>query len=656
MRSWSQVICLIALLSSTLASPWPRACNADYQTHPDIKDTNDYLVGFKDGSYTLAEHLRTINTTFEAEAYRGGYCASLTSDQLAKVRTDCNVQLVEDDIHGQPFGENEPQEDANLALGSRDKEDSAGWALKFLSALTKNPSDSSYYYLKDAGKNVDVYILDSGINHMTELDGSDGKTRVIDISKQKKDADYTDMADHGTIVAVCVGGAKKGVAKAANLLNLKVAYFYGQEWAPKAAYVLRAIDAVIQRHNKRKNDDDFKGSIINMSLDFTSRSAQVAKKLDEAHNAGITLVAAAGNFGYNPSIFPASHPKVISVGSITEHYEPFHDANNPASGSNFGSHVTLFAPGRQVPVINSAGAEKRETGTSFAAGYVSGILAIFYGVEGKSLTPDRARDLLMKQVDNYIVFDKFVDWQGSPNALANTGNRKGANRMPPVKYIDGPGVDPGSGTTNITIVSPPGSPLSCGGPVKFDREKAVSAINAFCSYQPYSGTIIVPAVSYGSNGVTKDNTKKSLGINNEQQSGDDQFFINVYFKEDSCQGMFTFNKDDCTKNLMTVVDGCNTDTTTAKLGGVVTDVCAQYRITAKANPSDPNPFKLQAIDSARLGDWKCEDMPNPINSRFLANTCQCYFTGQATVTDQFDKPSSGNCQDIKKGTSPRLLQ
>ena len=167
--------------------------------------------------------------------------------------------------------------------------------------------------------------------------------------------------------------------------------------------------------------------------------------------------------------------------------------------------------------------------------------------------------------------------------------------------------------------------------------------------------MIIPKVSYGNNGITADGRKKALGIDNVGSPGADQFWIQTYFKETSCMGMYTFETDSCKSMLHTIVDGCDTGTVTAKLGGSIDDVCAEYRISGKANPSDPNPFQLQALDDELMGDWMCRDLPNTINDPDLANSCECFYSQQASVTDQFNKPPSGSCKDIAKGTPPKLL-
>ncbi|QIX01148.1 hypothetical protein AMS68_006665 [Peltaster fructicola] len=111
--------------------------------------------------YSLADHLKTIGVQFNGSEYTQGYSATLTADQLTKVRSDCNVKLVEDDFPGHGF--------SDATIERRAEQKSAPWPLYYSSSTEKNPSDHSFYSLGDAGKGVDIYVMDSGINHLDEF-------------------------------------------------------------------------------------------------------------------------------------------------------------------------------------------------------------------------------------------------------------------------------------------------------------------------------------------------------------------------------------------------------------------------------------------------------------------------------------------------------
>lgn len=108
--------------------------------------------------------------------------------------------------------------------------------------------------------------------------------------------------------------------------------------------------------------------IINMSFSGP-RDVLVEQAIQRMRANGVTFVAAAGNFGPTaaPS-YPAAYKEVIAVTAITK------DGNNYPS-ANRGDYVDLAAPGVRIWTAIPGGKEGFRTGTSFAAPFVTGILA-----------------------------------------------------------------------------------------------------------------------------------------------------------------------------------------------------------------------------------------------------------------------------------------
>jgi subtilisin family serine protease len=260
----------------------------------------------------------------------------------------------------------------------------------------------------DPGAGVDVYVVDSGINHpQDQFKDADGNDRVKDFVNFLTDSDYTDIADdggHGTLVASALGGNKYGVAKGVNLFDTK----YERDGEPDVANFILAIKAIIARHRSRKTQDGFKGSVINMSLDLGQNSRVAEQNVESAYEAGITMVASAGNEGYDPLHCPAAYLHVLSIGASNINYIPYEK-----SGYG-GDSINLWAPGEKVPLRNKDGETQSVDGTSLSAGFVSGVMGIFYGVEGTSMNPDLAKTRLMDQTDN---------WIDLPNNEGKTGKR-----------------------------------------------------------------------------------------------------------------------------------------------------------------------------------------------------------------------------------------
>ena len=434
---------LLAVLPFGATTPTERGCKQPYYQYDD-NVPGIYLVNFTDG-YTLEQHFSTVGLKFNVTELDTGYYANLTTDLLAKVRADCGIQFVEDDTFG--FFETDLVSNpfpTPHVLARRGTQQSAPWPLYQLSASEKNPTDQTYFYVDDVGLDVDVYIVDTGINHpLSEFNDDAGNDRVIDLINFSTDTDFTDTTPqgHGTSVASAAAGKTYGVAKAATLLNVK----FSRNGVPDAAFFVRAMEFITARHNNRKTSDSFKGSVINMSFKLEKNLLET-QALDRAAAAGISLVSSAGNEGYDPSDrYPSSHPNVIPVGASQEDY-------TPASFSNYGQdQVTVWAPGENVPLCGKDGSENSKRGTSFASPYVAGILAIFYSFEGTNMNPGLGLSRLMAQTDNWVTLPSNggQDWHNSPTAFANTGNRKGAAQSPPVKYVDGPEVAAASPTNLV---------------------------------------------------------------------------------------------------------------------------------------------------------------------------------------------------------------
>lgn len=153
-----------------------------------------------------------------------------------------------------------------------------------------------YIYDKRGGEGVDVYIIDTGINvNHVEFEGRASWGKTI----PQNDVDE-DGNGHGTHCAGTIASAKYGVAKAANVIAVKVLgsngsgtmsdVVAGVEWATTTA---KAKDDAAKDELAKTGKTSHKGSVANMSL-----GGGKSRTLDEAVNAavdeGIHFAVAAG--------------------------------------------------------------------------------------------------------------------------------------------------------------------------------------------------------------------------------------------------------------------------------------------------------------------------------------------------------------------------
>ncbi len=123
--------------------------------------------------------------------------------------------------------------------------------------------------------------------------------------------------------------------------------------------------------------------VISMSWGGGAPSATEQAVFTTAHNAGIVLVAAAGNDNTADLMYPASYQYVISVGASDA-------ADLKADFSNYGDSIDVMAPGVQIwsTVATNPSAYEFYDGTSMACPYVSGLAALMLSFD-PTATPDR---------------------------------------------------------------------------------------------------------------------------------------------------------------------------------------------------------------------------------------------------------------------------
>ncbi|KAG9245131.1 subtilisin-like serine protease-like protein PR1A [Calycina marina] len=218
-----------------------------------------------------------------------------------------------------------------------------------------------YIYDSTAGSGVTVFVVDTGIliTH-TQFGGrATWGANFVDSSN-------TDGNGHGTHCAGTVAGSTYGVAKAANLVAVKVLDSSG---SGTTAGVISGIQWVAT--NKATK------SVLSMSLGG-SLSTALNSAVRSTIAAGVTVVVAAGNSNADASTSsPASETLAITVGASDE-------SDARASFSNYGSVVDVFAPGVGVlsSWIGSNTATNTISGTSMATPHIAGLAAYLITLEG----------------------------------------------------------------------------------------------------------------------------------------------------------------------------------------------------------------------------------------------------------------------------------
>ncbi|ORX75612.1 subtilisin-like protein, partial [Anaeromyces robustus] len=244
--------------------------------------------------------------------------------------------------------------------------------------------DNNYYYPSSAGKGIDIYFIDLGLqlNH-PDFDTYKGTSdeRTISCEARFYDLEYIDnrdgkyecntqpMAFHGNMVASVAGGTLYGVAKKANLHMLDVDLTFGNE--------IIALDYIFKNGKPHK-------TIISISMIGNTYLEAYDDKIQDLINAGFIVIVAAGNYNSNSCypenderfMLPAGLKNVITVGATVDTIGTnMENIYSKASYSNYGECVDIHAPGQVIYASRFSDDFEIVHGTSCSTPLVAGVAA-----------------------------------------------------------------------------------------------------------------------------------------------------------------------------------------------------------------------------------------------------------------------------------------
>lgn len=134
--------------------------------------------------------------------------------------------------------------------------------------------------------------------------------------------------------------------------------------------------------------------VINMSLGATTYSKGEALAVAYAHQKGVVIVAAAGNNNFDRVFYPAAHAQVIGVAATDSE-------DQIAWFSNYGSYISVAAPGVSIISTIPGGSYGIMCGTSMATPHVSGLAALILA-RNPTLSPTEVRTLIETRADDQV--------------------------------------------------------------------------------------------------------------------------------------------------------------------------------------------------------------------------------------------------------------
>jgi subtilisin len=294
---------------------------------------------------------------------------SLTNQEIAALRRNPNVAMVEEDglcyalpetlvFEGQPTVQAE-----TVPVGVQQVKAPPAWGCS-------------------RGRGIKVAVLDTGID-WTHPDLAPNFKGGVSFVSGETVMDGNSHGTHcaGTIGAAINGSGVVGVAPEAWLYAVKVLSNSGSgNWS----WLISGLNWCVQNQIK----------VASMSLGGGGAPAALEAMCNAAFNAGVLLVAAAGNAGPGMGTVgqPGKYKNVIAVSAIDS-------ANVIATFSSRGPEVELSAPGVQVLSTIPGGGFGQKSGTSMACPHVAGGAAVIWGAH-RFATNVQIWNLLASTADN----------------------------------------------------------------------------------------------------------------------------------------------------------------------------------------------------------------------------------------------------------------
>ncbi len=285
---------------------------------------------------------------------------------------------------------------------------------------------NSNVYNSYQGDAVKVAVIDSGLNYDHEdfIDESNdqiiqGQSRAIDNSSGSWkyyqfssgwNSKLDDSLGHGTNVAACIasqinGVGGIGIAPNVDLYVYKVTNTNNEyEWtAIQNALnycISEGVDVINMSFQAYESAVSYNSSSMDAS---TGCSSVLTTYINRCYNAGIVMVAAAGNYNTETKSYPASNNHVISVGSLAK------GSTNTKAGYSNLSDIDLVAPGSvYVADKGNNNAYKETQGTSFSSPIVTAAIAL-YKQKYPNASVDEITNALLSSCD---AIDGNPSWAG----------------------------------------------------------------------------------------------------------------------------------------------------------------------------------------------------------------------------------------------------
>ena len=308
------------------------------------------LIGFRGGTGTPAAEARTAQVRRAGGVVHRSFhflpvvCAQLPAQAIDTLKKRADVLYIEEDGVVRAAGQTTP------------------WGVEKIGSVSA--------WTATTGAGINVALLDTGMDYdHPDLAGNIGGGVSFAMGSGRDGStsqrDWDDRNGHGShcagiVAAIANDAGVVGVAPGATLWAVKV---LGDAGTGYASDVIQGLEWC-RDHNIQ---------VVSMSLG-SGHSTSLQNACDAAYNAGLLLIAAAGNNSGAVS-YPAAYASVIAVSAVAS-------SGQFASFSSFGPEIELTAPGVDIYSTYEAGGYATLSGTSMACPHVAGVAALVWSAPG----------------------------------------------------------------------------------------------------------------------------------------------------------------------------------------------------------------------------------------------------------------------------------